>query len=121
MAFLHRALKVPALFRALADVAEQHPCLSPSLTVHESLDLLQSFGGNETTMAVSFSGDFVASSTMFRLALATAYKRYGGDPSLFIDSAELMQLEAIERAADRHMAADAKACGIEMEVTHADA
>lgn len=111
MAYLHRAIKVPAILRALADVAEEHPCLNPSLTAHSSFDILQSFGGSEETMALSFTGDFAASSERFRLAMAKAYKRHGGDPSVFMTA-----LEAIERAAAGHMAADAKACGFEMEM-----
>ena len=95
MAHLYQGIKVSALLRALADVAENHPCLNPSLIAYESFDILQSFGGNEGTMALSFTGDFVASSERFRLALAHAYKHHGGDPSAIADltGPELAQLE----------------------------
>jgi hypothetical protein len=111
MAYMRRAIKVPAMLRALADVAEEHPCFNPSLSAHSSFDILQGFGGSEETMALSFTGDFAASNERFRFAMAQAYKRHGGDPSVFMTARE-----AIERAADGHMVADAKACGFEMEV-----
>jgi hypothetical protein len=113
MAYMHRAIKVPAILRALADLAEEHPCFNPSLTAHSSFDILQGFGGSEETMALSFTGDFAASSERFRLSMAQAYKRHGGDPSVFMGD---LDLEAIERAGDRFMARNAKACGFEMVV-----
>jgi|GEM_PF-3830053 len=92
MAYLHRALKVPAILRALADVAEQHCCVSPSLVVHESFDVLQSFSGNERTMALSFTGDFMAKKELFLRALGRAYRGYGGDPSVFLTEPELYDM-----------------------------
>jgi len=84
MPYMHRAIKVPAILRALADVAEQHPCFNPSLTARSSFDIPQGFGGSEETMALSFTGDFAAKKELFLRALGRAYRSYGGDPSAFL-------------------------------------
>ncbi len=86
---LHSSLNVGAMLRALADVAEVHPCLNPDFSARSDWDVLQSFNGSEQTMAVRFFGDFVANGPAFRIALGKAYRKHGGNPSLFLTGPEL--------------------------------
>jgi hypothetical protein len=116
MPYLHRALNTPAMLRALADVAEGHACINSDFSARADWDLLQTMDGGQSAIAVQFSSDFLVKEPEFRIALGKAYRKYGGDASLILHAPELDDLQAIERAADRQMAAHAKACGIEMEV-----
>jgi hypothetical protein len=94
MAYLQIRLNTPAMLRALADVAEVHPCMNPDFSARPDWDLLQSFGRDKATMAVRFSGDFVANEPAFRTALGKAYRKHGGDPALFLAGPELEATDA---------------------------
>jgi hypothetical protein len=91
---LSYVLNVSAMLRALADVADQHPCLNPDFSARSEWDLLQSFNGGQQTMAVQFSGDFVANEPGFRVALGRAYRKHGGHPELFLSGPELEAVHA---------------------------
>jgi hypothetical protein len=94
MAFNPRnSLNAAAMFRALADVADQHPCSCLELRGHPDYDLLQSFGRADCPVptGMDFQAEFrlLADELTLRVALGAAYQRYSGHPAPFLTGPEL--------------------------------
>ena len=102
MAFLRRALNAPALLRALAELSESLPIVSPSFqSSGEDWDLFDTFNYSFTggpSVDINFSARFIGRLESVRIPLALAYARHGGDPLAFVLQEEL---DAAQAGADR--------------------
>lgn len=97
-AFRHHPINAPALLRALADVLEQHPHAYPQLTWSYPTEITDEWPPHRKALTpgvtdVSFSARITVDRAELGLAMGSAYKRHGGDPSAFLTEPELAQLE----------------------------
>jgi len=89
-------LNAAAMFRALADVAEQYPCACFELRGRFDYDRADC----PTPTGMDFQSEFrlLADELTLRVALGAAYQRHSGHPAPFLTGPEL-------KAVDREMEA----------------
>lgn len=97
-AYRLHSINAPALLRALADVLEQHPHAYPQLTWSYPTQITGDWPEQRRALCppavdASFSTRITIGQPALSLAMGTAYKRHGGDPSAFLTEPELAQLE----------------------------
>lgn len=98
-AYRHHPINAPALLRALADVMEQHPHAYQQLTWSYPTEINDPWPPSRRAIRppvvdASFSTRITIGQPELSLAMGTAYKRHGGDPSAFLTAPELEMLEA---------------------------
>jgi hypothetical protein len=103
MTFIPRhSLNAVAMFRALADVADQYPCACLEIRGRSDYDLLHSFGRADcpAPTGMDFQAEFrlLADELALRAALGAAYQRHSGHPAPFLTGPE-------PKAVDREMEA----------------
>jgi len=90
MAYMRSAINTPAMFRALADLAEQFPCSCPDLTVNDTgnefpvMSFGDTFHQKPTASRIDAGFEIGVAGLKLRMAYAIAYKRHSGEHAPFL-------------------------------------